>query len=49
MNALDAKVGDGDTGSTLANLAKKIQHYSDRLPYANVKEMFESVGRICAR
>jgi dihydroxyacetone kinase len=35
LNALDAKVGDGDTGSTFATAARSIQADLDRLPFAD--------------
>ena len=34
LNALDAKVGDGDTGSTFATAARQILSHLDRLPLA---------------
>lgn len=35
LDALDAKVGDGDTGSTLATAARAIRADLDRLPFAD--------------
>ncbi|MFN0183132.1 MAG: dihydroxyacetone kinase subunit DhaK, partial [Aquabacterium sp.] len=35
LDALDAKVGDGDTGSTFARAAQRIQDDLDRLPLAD--------------
>jgi dihydroxyacetone kinase len=35
LNALDAKVGDGDTGSTFATAARSIRADLDRLPFAD--------------
>lgn len=49
INALDAKVGDGDAGATFASASKTILSLADKLPYANGKELFESIGRIFSR
>jgi triose/dihydroxyacetone kinase / FAD-AMP lyase (cyclizing) len=35
LNLLDAKVGDGDTGSTMANAARAVVAAIDKLPLAN--------------
>lgn len=35
INALDTKVGDGDTGSTFAAAARAVQAISDDLPYSD--------------
>jgi dihydroxyacetone kinase len=35
LNRLDAKVGDGDTGSTFATAARALQGELDRLPFAD--------------
>jgi dihydroxyacetone kinase len=35
INALDARVGDGDTGSTLAGAARAVRSELDRLPFAD--------------
>lgn len=49
INALDAKVGDGDAGATFASASKTILSLADKLPYANGKELLESIGRIFSR
>jgi dihydroxyacetone kinase len=41
LNALDAKVGDGDTGSTFATAARAIASELDRLP-------LDDAGALCA-
>ncbi|MHC5226499.1 dihydroxyacetone kinase subunit DhaK [Ignatzschineria sp. LJL83] len=49
MNALDAKVGDGDAGETFAFGAQKIQEAIDQLPLADGAELLETIGRVLAR
>lgn len=49
INALDAKVGDGDAGATFAAASKTIQSMIDKLPYNNGGELFTSIGRILSR
>lgn len=49
INALDAKVGDGDAGATFASASKTIQHVIDKLPFNNGGELFSSIGRILSR
>lgn len=49
INALDAKVGDGDAGATFASASNTIQHVMDKLPFANGGELFTSIGRILSR
>ncbi|AMO50803.1 dihydroxyacetone kinase [Kosakonia oryzendophytica] len=46
LNALDAKVGDGDTGSTFAEGAREIVHLleSDALPLNNTAQLLQLVG-----
>lgn len=39
LDALDAKVGDGDTGTTLATAAQAILADLDRLPFADAAEL----------
>nr|WP_263429693.1 DAK2 domain-containing protein [Nannocystis pusilla] len=41
LNALDAKVGDGDTGTTFATAARAVLAELDRLPFADA-------GALCA-
>jgi dihydroxyacetone kinase len=46
LNALDAKVGDGDTGSTFAEGARDIAHLNDKgkLPLNDAAALLELVG-----
>jgi ATP-dependent dihydroxyacetone kinase len=44
LNALDAKSGDGDTGSTLAGAARALNAALDRLPLADTTQLLRSVG-----
>ncbi len=44
LNLLDAKSGDGDTGSTLAGAARALQAALDRLPLADTTQLFRAVG-----
>lgn len=44
LNALDAKSGDGDTGSTLAGAARALIDALDRLPLANLQELYQAIG-----
>lgn len=46
LNALDAKVGDGDTGSTFAQGARDIAHWleEDRLPLNDLSQLLILVG-----
>lgn len=44
LNALDAKSGDGDTGSTLAGAARALQAALDRLPLADPTQLYRAVG-----
>ncbi len=45
LNTLDAKSGDGDTGSTLAAAARGLMDASDRLPQADTAQLFGAVGQ----
>ncbi len=45
LNALDAKQGDGDTGSTLATAARTMQASLDQLPFADTAALFTAVGQ----
>lgn len=49
INALDAKVGDGDAGATFAAASKTILSVIDKLPLANNEQLLESIGRILSR
>jgi dihydroxyacetone kinase len=44
LNALDAKVGDGDTGSTFATAARAIRAELDRLPFAEPSALCASIA-----
>jgi len=44
LNALDAKSGDGDTGSTLATAARALNGALDRLPLADLTQLYRAIG-----
>ncbi|MEP2030149.1 MAG: dihydroxyacetone kinase subunit DhaK [Paracoccaceae bacterium] len=44
LNGLDAKSGDGDTGSTVATAAVALMGALDRLPLADMPQLFRSIG-----
>ncbi|MEO1308668.1 MAG: DAK2 domain-containing protein, partial [Pseudomonadota bacterium] len=44
LNALDAKSGDGDTGSTLATAARALISALDRLPLADQTQLYRAIG-----
>ena len=44
LNALDLKSGDGDTGSTLATAARALKGALDRLPLADVTQLYRAIG-----
>lgn len=44
LNALDAKAGDGDTGSTLAGAARALLAAMDDLPLADHTQLFRAIG-----
>ncbi|MEM6887192.1 MAG: dihydroxyacetone kinase subunit DhaK [Pseudomonadota bacterium] len=44
LNELDAKSGDGDTGSTLATAARALKDRLDGLPLADFKDLFPALG-----
>ncbi|MBC2834024.1 dihydroxyacetone kinase subunit DhaK [Paragemmobacter straminiformis] len=44
LNALDAKSGDGDTGSTLAGAARALKAALDRLPLADPTQLYRAIG-----
>ncbi|QCE34076.1 DAK2 domain-containing protein [Acetobacteraceae bacterium] len=46
LNNLDATAGDGDTGSTYAEAARKIQNKRTELPFANTALLFTVLGRL---
>jgi len=44
LNALDARTGDGDTGSTLATAARGLLATADRLPFADRAALLTAIG-----
>jgi ATP-dependent dihydroxyacetone kinase len=44
LNLLDAKSGDGDTGSTLAGAARALAGSLDRLPLADATQLYRAIG-----
>lgn len=44
LNELDAKSGDGDTGSTLATAARALISSVDRMPLADLTQLFPALG-----
>ena len=44
LNTLDAKSGDGDTGSTLATAARALKSSLDRMPLADLTQLFPALG-----
>jgi dihydroxyacetone kinase len=44
LNALDAKTGDGDTGTTLATAARALIAALDRLPLADLTQLYRAIG-----
>ena len=49
INALDAKVGDGDAGATFASASKTILNLIEQLPLNDTAQTLESIGRIFSR
>ncbi|MBE9477532.1 MAG: dihydroxyacetone kinase subunit DhaK [Proteobacteria bacterium] len=45
LNALDAKSGDGDTGSTLAGASRAMKGAIDRLPLADLTQLYRAIGQ----
>ena len=45
LNALDAKSGDGDTGSTLAGAARALVGGMGRLPLADHTQLYRAIGQ----
>lgn len=45
LNALDAKSGDGDTGSTLANASRALIAALDALPLADSTQLYRAIGQ----
>ena len=44
LNALDAKAGDGDTGTTLAVAARALMQGIDQLPLSDPAQLFRAIG-----
>ncbi|QYK40483.1 MAG: dihydroxyacetone kinase subunit DhaK [Paracoccaceae bacterium] len=44
LNSLDAKSGDGDTGTTLATAARALVTAVDRLPLADPTQLYRAIG-----
>ena len=44
LNALDAKVGDGDTGSTVATAARGVQANLKKMPLAKLDQFFSALS-----
>ncbi len=44
LNELDAKSGDGDTGSTLTTAARALEKALDRLPLADMTQLYRAIG-----
>lgn len=45
LNALDAKSGDGDTGSTLATASRALVDAMPRLPLADTTQLYRAIGQ----
>ena len=45
LNALDAKSGDGDTGSTLAGAARALIANMESLPFADHTQLYRAIGQ----
>ncbi|MEO0343876.1 MAG: dihydroxyacetone kinase subunit DhaK [Pseudomonadota bacterium] len=49
LNALDAKTGDGDTGSTLATAARALNGKLSDLPLADHTQLFPALGNVISQ
>lgn len=49
LNALDAKCGDGDAGSTFAESGRQILKALDSLPLGSPQKLLATIGRLLAR
>jgi len=45
LNALDQKSGDGDTGSTLATASRALLDALERLPQADITQLYRAIGQ----
>lgn len=49
LNELDAKSGDGDTGSTLATAARSLKANLDQMPLADLTQLFPALGNMLSQ
>jgi ATP-dependent dihydroxyacetone kinase len=49
INELDAKVGDGDAGSTFALTGKRLLSVNGQLPLNDTGQLLQTIGRLLAR
>jgi ATP-dependent dihydroxyacetone kinase len=49
LNALDAKVGDGDTGSTISSAAQHVSRNLPSMPLGNLSQFFAAVSEAMTR
>lgn len=49
LNELDAKSGDGDTGSTLATAALSLKANLDQMPLADLTQLFPALGNMLSQ
>ena len=49
LNAFDGKIGDGDTGSTMAGAARIVNGSLNRLPLANTGDFFTALSAILSK
>ncbi len=49
LNELDAKSGDGDTGSTLATAARSLKDNLDQMPLADLTQLFPALGNMLSQ
>ena len=49
LDALDAKIGDGDTGSSLAAASRSIREQLSELPLADAPALLDSLGELLAK
>jgi dihydroxyacetone kinase len=49
LNSLDAKVGDGDTGSTIATGARSLKAHISQLPLANTALLLSSISDLLGK
>lgn len=49
LNTLDARIGDGDTGTTFGNAARSILAEGDSLPYANSADLCAAISAMLTR